>query len=191
MTDDHSITAQIRSALAGPYRDAVRAHLEYEVFAGQRNKKALQEFEAALAHLFVAVVDADESQIPHALSHCQRVAIETTEYVAESLLESIRQRFDPYYRHPWLSRILLLSKPSFLDQYYEELRDIQEHVRKARSLKGRDVNYAACLDEFKIAVEKGKLLDKKTPGCPFGERAFAVALAVAMLILGYFVGRIH
>ncbi len=131
-----NLLPRILKVLNGVYADAVRAHLEYEVFAGVRNKKSLQEFESALAHLAAAIVKNDDHEIDHLISHCQRVACETTEYIAEGYLESIRDRFDPYYNHPRIARLLLLTKPSFLDAHYESLREVQDLIAQGRSLKG-------------------------------------------------------
>jgi hypothetical protein len=185
-----AVLDDVSAALRGPYRDAVSAHLEYEVFEGFRNKKALQEFEAALSHLADALMQNDKSQVAHLVCHCQRIAIETTEWVAEEFLKTIRSRFDPYYKYPRLSKMLLLVKPTFLDPSYVELRNMQDLITEGRKLKGNAGTYKDCLAKFKEAVILGKVIDKKTPMCAFSERLFAVILTFVGLLLGWVLGLI-
>lgn len=114
--------------------------------------------------------------------------METTEFVAESFLDALRDRFDPYYKHPKLSKVLLLTKPTFLDANYEELRRIQDLITEGRKLKGSDGTYAKCLNRFQQAVLLGKDLDKRTPLCAFSERLFAIGLTVVSLFVGWVLG---
>jgi len=149
---------------------------------------ALQEFEAALSHVADALLNNDAGQIPHIESHCQRIATEMTEIIAETYLDSIRSRFDPYYRHPHVAKLLLLTKPNFLDSHYEALRTIQDHIFQGRLLKGKATTYQQCLGHFKEALRLARDLDKITPMCPFGERLFAVILSAVFLVLGVILG---
>ena len=194
MPDNHKrlpdYVQEVVKVLEGPYTDAVRAHLEYEVFAGKRNKKALEDFESALAHLADALLYQDADQVPHMASHLQRIALETTEYVTESCLDRIRGRFDPYYRRPWVAKMLLLTKPAFLDANYEALRTIQDLIHEGRRLKGNSRTYSQSLTKFHEALKLAKGLDKGTPLCPYGERLFAVILAIVSLVLGGAIGAI-
>ena len=178
----------IIAVLNGPYTDAVRGHLEFEVYVGKANKGALVEFESALAYLATALTNGDAAQISHMESHCQRIAVETTEYIVESHLASIRGRFDPYYKHPRVARLLLLANPSFLDAHYETLRKIQEHIFQGRRLKGNRTAYCDCLEHFRKALRLAKELDKTMPTFAFGERLFALVLGAVLLILGVILG---
>jgi len=182
------VVNDLLDVLNGPYRDALSAHLEYQVYAGIRNMGALEEFEAALSHVAGTLVNNDAGQIPHIESHCQRIATEMTEIIAETYLDSIRSRFDPYYKHPRVAKFLLLTKPSFLDSHYGALREIQEHIFQGRLLKGKGTTYQQCLGHFKQALRLAKDLDKMTPMCPFGERLFAVVLSTVALVLGVILG---
>jgi len=188
MTPTDFTLAEVETLLRDSYHPAVAAHLEYEVFAGFRNKKAIQEFEAALSHLVSAFLEDDSSELAHFKSHCDRVAIETTEYVAESYLVILRSRIDPYYKHPRLSTFLLLSKPTRVSEEYAKLKKMQDLVAEGRQNKGHDHSMQKSLSCFQQAVKIGKRLDKSIPFCPFGDRLFALILSAVMLFLGFLLG---
>ena len=188
MTATESTLTEIETLFHDSYRPAVAAHLEYEVFANVRNKKAIQEFEAALSHLMHALLEDDRSELTHFKSHCDRVAIETTEYIAESYLWMLRSRIDPYYKHSRMAKFLLLTRPTRVSEEYAELKKMQDLVAEGRQNKGHDHSIQKSLSCFQKAVEIGKRLDKSIPFCPFGDRLFAVILSLVMLGLGYLLG---
>jgi len=188
MPATESTLAEIETLFHDSYRPAVAAHLEYEVFAKVRNKKALQEFEAALSHLMHALLEDDRSELTHFKSHCDRIAIETTEYIAESYLLMLNSRIDSYYRHPRLARLLFVAAPTRASEEYAELKKMQDMVAEGRQNKGHDHSMQKSLSCFQQAVEIGKRLDKSIPFCPFGDRLFAVILSVVMLVIGYLLG---
>jgi len=188
-TTDLTLNA-LKSGLAAWYVPAIRAHLDYEVFTGKRNKKAIQEFEAALSHLATVVLTNDASELKDFKSHCERVSIETTEYVAECYLKTLRARIDPYYKHPCMARFFLLARPAVVSENYAGVKEIQNLVASGRKLKGHDHSRTKSLSYFKEAVRKAEELDKIIPFCPFGDRLFAVVLSLVMLVIGLFMGRL-
>ncbi|MBL7220276.1 MAG: hypothetical protein ISS69_09195 [Phycisphaerae bacterium] len=180
--------AEIEMLFHDSYRPAVVAHMEYEVFAKVRNKKALQEFEAALSHLMHALLEDDRSELAHFKSHCDRVTIETTEYIAESYLLMLGSRIDSYYRHPRLARLLFVAAPTRASEEYAELQEMKDLVAEGRQNKGHDHSMQRSLSCFQKAVEIGKRLDQSIPFSAFGDRLFALILSVVMLALGYLLG---
>lgn len=166
------------------YRPAVNAHLEYEVFAGVRNKKAIVEFEAALSHFATAISEKQVSELDHFKSHCNRVSVETTEFIAESYFQTLRSRVDPYYKHPRWARFMLLTKPAIVSESYEKLKEMQGFIIEGRKYKGHDHSIQDSLSSFQKAVDIGKGLDKIVPFCGFGERLFAIILLILGLAMG-------
>jgi len=172
----HQILKQV---LKEEYGDAQDARLKYSVLKGKSSYRALIDLEHAFSHVICAYTKEDPTEIDHIKSHLQRIATELTEQVAEDTLLSIRTKIDPYFRHPLLSKLMLIPyKAVAFAEHGKELAKIQSLIYQGRHLKGTAKTYRKCYNCFKEAANRAEELDQKIPPSQFYSSFFTILVSI-------------
>ncbi len=177
---------KIGSVLEEDYKEALNAHIRYEVQTGKRSKAALEEFEAALSHLSLSFRDKTkfDFHLAETKKHLGRISVEMTEEVAEDLLRRIRCRVDPFIKHPFLVKICWISPLSHGDKIFKDIKKVMNLVEEGRRLKGNHSNPMNALSVFKEAFYLAEDLDINTSNILLG-RIWNFLLALAFCLVGF------
>lgn len=178
----------LKEVFNNEYEKSKFARFDYEVFNGKRSFRGLVELEAALHHIGLSLGDGvgDKSfELESARNHLQRIAIDLTEEVAETLCLIIREKLDPFLKHPFMCKTLFLRRPDRMDNYWECLRRNEQLIREGRKLKGEKEKFDRCYQCFKTALEELWELNAKAPYSLFKSHLFTVLVAAISIIIGF------
>ncbi|MDI6606270.1 MAG: hypothetical protein QME65_03905 [Candidatus Omnitrophota bacterium] len=182
---------RLREIFNNEYKKSKIARFDYEVFNGKRSFRGLVELEAALHHVALSFrLDTQDKifEIESTKNHLQRIAIDLTEEVAESLCLIVRGKLNPFLRHSFLCKIMLVPRPDMIDSYWEETREYERLIIEGRSLKGEKEKFNRCYECFKAALEGLWNLNTKIPPSSFLSHLFTLLVGVLSIIVGFLLG---